>query len=52
MRGEVASKSTSWRDENGELTLHDTNCGKKEKKKKKRWYVEKVRGSFYLALVS
>jgi hypothetical protein len=51
MRGEVASKSTSWRDENGELTLHDTNFGK-EKKRKKRWYVEKVRGSFYLALVS
>jgi hypothetical protein len=48
MRGEVASKSTSWRDENGELTLHDTNCGKEKKKKK----IEKVRGSFYLALVS
>jgi hypothetical protein len=46
MRGEVASKSTSWRDENGELTLHDTNCGKEKKK------IEKVRGSFYLALVS
>jgi hypothetical protein len=49
MRGEVASKSTSWSYENGELTLHDTSCGKKEKK---RWYVEKVRGSFYLALIT
>jgi hypothetical protein len=47
MRGEVASKSTSWRNENGELTLQDTNCGKEKKKK-----IEKVRGSFYLALVS
>jgi hypothetical protein len=46
MRGGVTSKSTSWRNENGELTLHGTNCGKK------RWYVGNVRGSFYLALVS
>jgi hypothetical protein len=52
MRGGVASKSTSWRNENCELTLHGTNCGKKKRKKKKRWYVGNVRGSFYLALVS